>query len=207
METENKKLPEGVALNMATISAAKERLGWMRSNWPVAQHAESWRIVMEFDGNGELRKYWETSFDQVGNELTDGGFSRTDEPTRSGTVTCKGFRLSPVQIDALLVAVDHKMARSALGWLCDINGPDEPALLFRMVTIRSLHKRGLLDANFTNMRVHDGDSRGVQNLDGAVHEHCVSTPKTPKFQVWTSALGKEVLREIGLTSGDNDGLH
>jgi hypothetical protein len=196
MESENKKLPQGVALNMATISAAKQRLDWVRSNWPVAKYAESWRIVMEFDGNAELLKYWETSFDQAGKELIRGGFSRKDAPRR--------FRLSPVQIDALLSAAERKMTRSACGWLRDRNGPDEPALLFRMVTIKSLHKQGLLDANFTDMRVHEGNFSGVQNLDGARHEH---STELLKFQVWTSSLGKEVLREIDPISGDNEVLH
>jgi hypothetical protein len=197
MDTEDKKLQEGVALNIAAISTAKRRLDWVRSNRPVARPAKSWRIVMEFDENGRLLKCWETSFDKAGKELINGGISRVDEPARKGTTKCKGFRLSPVQINALLAAVNHKMARSALGWLCDINGPDEPALLFRVVTIRSLHKSGLLDANFTDVRVHGGDSRSVQTLDGAVHEHSLSSPKTPKFQVWTSALGKQLLKDLG----------
>ena len=57
------------------------------------------------------------------------------------------------------------------------------------------------------MRVHAGNTKGVQNLDGAVHEHCLESPKTPKFQVWTSDLGKEVLKEIGLLSDDTHVLH
>jgi len=56
------------------------------------------------------------------------------------------------------------------------------------------------------MRVHS-DPRGVENLDGAVHEHCVQTPKTPKFQVWTSNLGKEVLKKLGLLLDDAQMLH
>jgi hypothetical protein len=207
MKSEDKDLPEGAALNMAAISAAKQRLDWVRSNWPVARQAKSWRIVMEFDEAGELLKYWETSLDEAGKGLFDGGFSRVDVPTRGGTIMCKGFQLSPLQINALLAGLEQKMTRSARGWLCDINGPNEPALLLLMVTIRSLHKRGLLDANFTDMRVHDGDSKSVQTLDGAVHAHSLASPKTPKFEVWTSQLGKDILRELGFLDDEKLKYH
>jgi hypothetical protein len=160
----------------------------------VGRGADSWRIVMDFDQDGELISCWESSLDKDGNEMIGGGISSSGDTIRDGTITCNGLRLSPLQIKALLAGVDHKLARSAGGWLCDVNGPTEPAILFRMVTIRSLHKRGLLDVNFNDMRVHDGDTKGVRNLDGAVHEHSLESPKTPKFQVWTSNLGKEVLK-------------
>ena len=126
---------------------------------------------------------------------------------RGSTKACKGFHLSPLQLKALLAGVDHKLDRSLLGWLCDIDGPTEPAILFRTVTIKSLHKKGLLDANFTDMLVHNGHTKGLQNLDGAAHEHCLKSPKTPKFQVWTSDLGKEVLKEVGLLPDKTQFLH
>ena len=192
---------------MVPINAGKARVKRMISEFRPSPIIKSWRIVMDFDQDGELISCWESSLDKDGNEVIGGGISRSDDTVRDGTITCKGFRLSPLQIDALLAGLEHKMARSALGWLCDINGRDEPTLLFRMVTIRSLHKRGLLDGNFTDMRVHDGDSRGVKNLDGAVHEHCIEFPKTPKFQVWTSDLGKELLKEVGLLPDGTETLH
>jgi len=64
-------------------------------------------------------------------------------------------------------------------------------------TISSLWERGLLDANFTDLRAIYG-ARGLidmKNLDGANH---AETPEIPKFQVWTSALGKNVLQKKGL---------
>ena len=169
---------------------------------------------MEFDEEGDLLSYWECSCDEDGNELIGGGVGRADTPMevapksfRGSTKACKGFHLSPLQLKALLAGVDHKLGRSLLGWLCDIDGPTEPAILFRTVTIKSLHKKGLLDANFTDMLVHNGHTKGLQNLDGAVHEHCLKSPKTPKFQVWTSDLGKEVLKEVGLLPDKTQFLH
>jgi hypothetical protein len=169
----------------------------MVPNFRTTARVKSWKIVMEFNEEGGLSSYWESAVDAASKELFGGGIKRANT----------SFRLSPVQANALYAGLANKLTRSACGWLCDLNGPDEPAILFRTVTIKSLHKRGLLDANFTDMRVHGNDTRGLQNLDGAVHEHSLLSPKTPKFQVWTSALGKEVLREIDLISGDNEVLH
>jgi hypothetical protein len=197
MATKDKRIPEGANLTMTAVGAARERWHWVRQNWKTPTQPKSWRIVMEFDDQGDLLKYWETSLDDAGKELIDGGFSRVCNQTRSGTIMRNGVRLSPAQINALLAGLEHKMSRSALGWLCHINGPNEPALLIRMVTIRSLHRRGLVDANFTDMRVHDGDCTGVRALDGAVYEHSLASPKQPKFQVWTNQFGKEVLKQLG----------
>jgi hypothetical protein len=133
--------------------------------------------------------------DENDNELIGGGISRVETPSLGGTKTCRGFRFSPLQIQALLEGVDHKFARSCLGWWSD-----DGLSFFRPATIKSLHKRGLLDANFNDVCVLDGDTAGVQNLDGARHEH---SPEVPKFQVWTSALGKEILEEMGFI-GDDD---
>jgi hypothetical protein len=68
-------------------------------------------------------------------------------------------------------------------------------------SIKSLHERGLLDANFSDQRVLRGEFVGVQNLDGARHEH---SPEIPEFQVWTSALGRKVLKDKGLLLDDNE---
>ena len=205
---------EGPDSILVPIAAGKGRVKWMVSSYRPDPNVKSWRIVMEFDEEGDLLSYWECSLDEDGNELIGGGIGRADTPTevaalsfRGGTIACKGFHLPPLQLKALLAGVDHKLGRSLLGWLCDIDGPTEPAILFRTVTIKSLHKKGLLDANFTDMRVHDGHKNGVQNLDGAVHEHCLKFPKTPKFQVWTSDLGKEVLKEVGLLPDETQFLH
>jgi hypothetical protein len=185
---------------MVPISAGKDRIKSMVARVGLHPHVKSWRIKMDFDPEGDLLSYWESSLDENDSELIGGGISSVETPSRGGTTTCKGIRLSPLQAKALLAGVDHKLDRSALGWLCDVNGPTKPAILFRTVTIKSLHKRGLLDANFTDMRVLDGDTKGVQNLDGARHEH---SPEVSKFQVWTSALGREILDEMGFL-GDDD---
>lgn len=199
---------------MVPIEAGKARVKWMISEFPLwGSIAKSWRIVMNFDQNGELLSCWESGFDKDGNEVNSGGISRAECPMPGGTISCKGFRLSPLQIDALLVGVDHKMARSARGWSCDIHGPAEPARLFGTVTIKSLHTRGLLEANFTDTRVHRGaysrlkdpiDHSPVQNFDGARHAH---SEESLKFQVWTSALGKEVLKELGFLEEEEVQYH
>jgi len=75
------------------------------------------------------------------------------------------LRLSGMQIDVLLLGVHHKLDRGLPGWACDDhNLPTGPAHLFRPVTIKSLHERGLLDANFGDSRVHRGELVGAQNL-------------------------------------------
>jgi len=59
-----------------------------------------------------------------------------------------------------------------------------------------LWERGLLDANFIDPRVPCSELKGVKKFDGA-----------PKFQVWTSALGKKVLKQKGLLPGDTQMLY
>jgi hypothetical protein len=186
--------------SMVPIAAGKDRIKCLLSYILPQARPPAWRIVMDFDPEGDLLSYWECSLDPDGKELTGGGIARND----TGPVSRNSLRLSPVQISALVAGLDRKLARSTLGWLCDVNGPDEPAVLFRTMTVKSLHKRGLLDANFDDMRVHDGHTKGVQNLDGARHAH---SPESLKFEVWTSDLGTEVLKEIGLLPDDTQILH
>ncbi len=179
--------------DLAAMDAAGKRVAWMKSAF--GQHypkTKKWRIRMDFDESGELIEYWEAAMDRAGNELFGSGISRVDEPTSGGRITFKGFRLSALQVHALLAGLDHKLTRSLLGWLCDLNGPDEPAVLFGPATIKSLWRRGLFEGNFN-------DSRGVgsrdelkeaETLDGARY-----SPDVPKLQVWTSDFGKEVLED------------
>jgi hypothetical protein len=61
-----------------------------------------------------------------------------------------------------------------------------------------------MEGNFNDTRVLDGDTRGVQNLDGARHEH---HPEALKFQVWTSALGKKILKEMNFLGDDDELLY
>jgi hypothetical protein len=195
MKTANKnKIVEGTNVVMTTIAAGKDRIKWMVSTYRPNPSVKSWRITMDFDPEGDLLSYWESSLDENDNELIGAGMSRVETPCPGGTKTCRGMRFSPLQIQALLAGVGHKFARSSLGWLSD-----DDLSSFRPATIKSLHKRGLLDSNFNDMRVLDGETRGVENLDGARHEH---SPEVPKFQVWTSALGREILEEMGLLPND-----
>jgi hypothetical protein len=191
---------KGATLTMATVSAAKDRLNWVRTNLHPNRNAVAWRIVLDFDNEGGLVKYWESSFDGAGEELIGGGFGRQSERVR----------LSDVQVDVLLLGVQHKLNRSSMGWSYDdrVNWSD-PVRIYSPATIKALWRHGLLVGNFDDPRGvgNLGDLVGLQNLDGAVHEHCVQSPKTPKFQVWTSDLGKAVLKENGLLPGDPQMLH
>jgi hypothetical protein len=108
----------------------------------------------------------------------------------------KTLRLTELQIDVLLLGVHHKIDRHSRGWSYDDRiFPRDPVWLIRPSTIKSLHGRGLLDANFNDARAHGGEFASVQNFDGARHE---DSSDAPKLQVWTSALGIKVLRNKGL---------
>ena len=104
---------------MIPISGGKDRIKSMVSMFGRNPSVKSWRITMDFDPEGDLLSYWESSLDESDNELIGAGISREESPSRGGTTTCKGFRLSPLQIKALLAGVDHKLDRSNLGWVCD----------------------------------------------------------------------------------------
>ena len=180
-----------VSTMMDTISAGKDRIKSMVSSFGRKPSIKSWRIVMDFDEDGDLIKYWESSLDGARNELTGGGICREAKP----------LRLSDVRIEVLLLGVDHKLDRSSMGWSYEdrINWSD-PVRIYSPATIKSLWNRGLLVGNFNDPRGvgNLGELAELKNLDGAVHEHCVRSPKTTKFQVWTSDLGKDILKEVGL---------
>ena len=114
-------------------------------------------------------------------------------------------RLSQPQIIVLLLGVDLKLSRSSMGWSYDDPMRSEGAVrIYSPTTIKSLHERGLLDTNFSDPRILRGQFVGVQNLDGARHEH---SPEVPEFQVWTSALGRKVLKDKGLLLDDSELLY
>ncbi len=130
--------------------------------------------------------------------------------------------LSQPQVEALLEGVHHKLVRaaadwvylevvyapattgwisseevkaSAAGWIYSEEASEPVGILvmkrFRLSTVRSLHKRGLLSANFDDPRLH--------------HCYCEESStwlldKCPLGSplVWTSSLGRELLREKGL---------
>jgi hypothetical protein len=103
-------------------------------------------------------------------------------------------RLTEAQISALLTGLDTELDRSALGWGCE-----DEAGNWR-VYYPVLRKRGLLDSNFTDQRVHQRHGGGYtepkpQNLDNARHAH---SPEHPKFQVWTNERGREALQAEGV---------
>ena len=111
--------------------------------------------------------------------------------------------LSQSQIDLLRRGVSHKLTSSSLGWCYD--APKKrirPLRIYSHLTTEMLYERGFLDANFSDPRVIYGGCEIIklQNLDGMRHEH---SPEIPKFQVWTSALGKQVLKDKGLLVGDS----
>ena len=114
-------------------------------------------------------------------------------------------RLSQPQIIVLLLGVDLKLSRSSMGWSYDDRmRSEDPVRIYSPTIIKSLHERGLLDANFSDPRILRGQFVGVQNLDGARHEH---SPEVPEFQVWTSALGRKVLKDKGLLLDDSELLY
>jgi hypothetical protein len=89
-----------------------------------------------------------------------------------------------------------------MGWSYDDRmRAEDPVRIYSPATIKSLHGRGLLDANFSDPRILRGEFVGVQNLDGARYEH---SPEVPEFQVWTSALGRKVLKDKGLLLDDSE---
>jgi hypothetical protein len=106
-------------------------------------------------------------------------------------------RLTKAQISALLTGLDTKLDRSSLGWGYELE--DGTWRDYYPVTIETLCKRGLLDSNFTDQRVHQPYGSRTepkpQNLDGARHAHA---PEHPKFQVWTNERGREALQAEGL---------
>ncbi len=107
-------------------------------------------------------------------------------------------RLSEAQIEVLLAGLDQKLFRSSMGWSVDKYIPhDEVACVFSPSTIKSLAKRGLIDANFDDPRGFDKCSllRDVRNLDGARYEH---SPEIPKLLVWTNPSGRQALFDLGL---------
>ena len=107
-------------------------------------------------------------------------------------------RLTEPQIRALLTGLDIKLDRSSLGWGYE---DDEGTWRFYYpVTIEALCKRGLLDSNFSDQRLHQRHGGGYtkhkpKNLDNARHAH---SPEHLKFQVWTNERGREALHAEGL---------
>jgi hypothetical protein len=102
--------------------------------------------------------------------------------------------LTPAQVEALLAGVNRKLVRAAMDWVCLEEAspawtvPFRVAARFRLSTIKSLHKRGFLSANFDDLHIHDGYWKGVGSVDWMRGTRASGTP-----MVWTSALGREML--------------
>jgi hypothetical protein len=100
----------------------------------------------------------------------------------------RAWRLSKAQMDVLTLCMWYKLSRDWDGWVSDDRtvGAD-PGRMYKTSTISSLWERGLLDANFKDPRVACGELNGERKFDGAL-----------RFQVWTSALGRKALEDVGL---------
>ena len=67
-------------------------------------------------------------------------------------MTDKALRLSRPQIRVLLEGFNHKIRRGGMNWFYhDGVNWSNPARFYNLATVRSLHKRGLLDANFDGL--------------------------------------------------------
>ena len=75
---EGQILEQGTSSIMTPIAAGEDRVKWMVSSYRPDPSIKSWRIVMDFDEDGDLISYWECSFDDVGHELMGGGISQVE---------------------------------------------------------------------------------------------------------------------------------
>ena len=68
----------GAASIIPTMDTGVARVKWMVSSYRPKSRGKSWRIVMDFDEDGDLTSYWEGAFDEHGNELHGGGIGRCE---------------------------------------------------------------------------------------------------------------------------------
>ena len=106
--------------------------------------------------------------------------------------------LSQPQIEALLEGVHHELVRAAADWIYSekVKHSDTVSLLiikrFRLSTIRSLHRRGLMSANSDDPCLHHAHYGDKCSTWLREDDH----PARPL--VWTSSLGCALLCEKGL---------
>lgn len=102
--------------------------------------------------------------------------------------------LSIPQLNSLQMAAEQKLRRGTLGWAYE-TGPHS-CIISSPATIKSLWRRGLLNANFDDPRgFEDLDkARQVNNLDGARFPH---SPEVQMLCVWANWRGMEILRSYG----------
>jgi hypothetical protein len=113
-------------------------------------------------------------------------------------MTAAKTSLSQPQIGALLTGVDHRLLRAASDWVYrqELKGSESIRFgvkgRFGLSTIRCLHERGLMSANFDHPRLHCGC--------WAIESATWSRERYPSGRplVWTNLLGRELLCEKGL---------
>jgi hypothetical protein len=117
--------------------------------------------------------------------------------------------LSQPQIEALLEGIHHKLVRAAADWIYSevVEKSDTTRFYvvkrFRLSTIRSLYRRGLMSANSDDPRLLDGHYGNECSAWLREGNH----PARPL--VWTNSLGCELLSEKRLLPnklGDNAGI-
>ncbi|MET0514303.1 MAG: hypothetical protein ABW047_03105 [Nitrospiraceae bacterium] len=102
----------------------------------------------------------------------------------------KALRLSRPQIMVLLEGVKHKILRGATFWYYrDATNWPGSRRSYSLATVKSLHKRGLVDSNFDYAFLHDEYRWGLDDRS------------TESPTVWTSAEGNEFLSENGFLPG------
>ena len=107
--------------------------------------------------------------------------------------------LSQPQVEALLAGVEQKLVRVAMDWVSreEVNFSETMRFRsverFRLSTIRSLHRRGLLSSNFEDPRIHQGFWKGIQSTMWTLERYPSETPL-----VWTNSVGRELLCDFGL---------
>ena len=117
--------------------------------------------------------------------------------------------LSQPQIEALLEGVDHKLVRARADWIYwEIVEKSDTTRFhvmkrFRLSTIRSLYRRGLMSANSDDAHLHDAHYGNECLAWLGEGDH----PARPL--IWTNSLGRELLNEKRLLPnklGDNAGI-
>ena len=125
---------------------------WADEAWPKSRMwlASKWRFLIWPPKNATRQRDWAIDLKEA---------KATPEVKKS-----RDQRLSQPQIIVLLLGVDLKLSRSSMGWSYDDRmRSQDPVRIYSPATIKSLHERGLLDANFSDPRILRGEFVGVQN--------------------------------------------
>jgi hypothetical protein len=105
-------------------------------------------------------------------------------------MTIKAMRLSRQQIMVLLEGVKHKIHRGVSFWYyCEGADSGRSRRSYSLATVKSLHKRGLVDSNVDYALIHDEYRRDM-------YDRSIEWPV-----IWTSAEGYKFLLENGFLPG------